>query len=597
MMRVSMNVSDNDILEANCTVKYDYTIVSGDERFFRMMGENSRFPINRLVHSEDRALFESFLDGGGADPVFVRLQLKNNIYRWVLIGRIKSEEAERIGLTELHIQDILTQSSKFELYFNNVRKYRSFMNLFKEKFFEYDFSTDIICIYFYINGHSEIIERCSLEEWQKRMVSLNYVEGLNVEKFNRMCDDIRGGTDSFSITFQSSILSKGGRRDTLNFRGETICEGLSRRLVVGIIYEMGGRIDDKNILYDIDASKDPATGLLNKKAVTEEIISAITDARQNGLKSSMYLAIIDIDDFKNVNDTYGHYFGDEVIHSFSSVLKMHLGNMGIAGRIGGDEFICLLTGYNDEEEVRGFLKAIRGGLKYSLAQRQRGYNFSVSIGVSSFPGDGDTYEKLFRIADGALYLAKEKGKDRYIIYDEKMHGEIIAEMLRTGRIRGAGFMKPLDKAGMAAELTARLVKHGKSAVDDILKELMSRIDVHGISVYSVKSKKCVLTLGDYFSMPRLVKILNDDKYTAMFDENGVNAVNNVTSFAMDFYDTYRSFLDSKICSSLQISFKQAGGFIGVICFDTFGENRRKWSSEDIFTVYMVVKTIANVDGF
>ena len=83
MMRVSMNVSDNDILEANCTVKYDYTIVSGDERFFRMMGENSRFPINRLVHSEDRALFESFLDGGGADPVFVRLQLKNNIYRWV----------------------------------------------------------------------------------------------------------------------------------------------------------------------------------------------------------------------------------------------------------------------------------------------------------------------------------------------------------------------------------------------------------------------------------------------------------------------------------------------------------------------------------
>lgn len=597
MIQVSMNVSDNDILEANCTVTDEYSIVSGDERFFRMVGENSRFLMNRLVHPDDRASFESFLVGDGVNPMLARLQIKGDIYRWVLISKIKSGSQTGSGLTDLHIQDILTQSAKFELYFSNVRKYRSLMNLVREKFFEYDFATDIICIYFYINGRSEIIERDSLEEWQKRMVRLNYVEGENVDKFNRMCADIRGGTDSFSVTFQSTLMSKGSRRDTLNFKGETICEGNSKKLVAGVINEIGGRIDDKNVLYDNDASKDSATGLLNKKAVTEEIVSAIKQAEENEIKNNMYLVIIDIDDFKSVNDTYGHYFGDEVILSFSNELKKHLGDRGIAGRIGGDEFMCLLTDYRDEEEVRGFLKAIRKGLKYSLSERQRGYNFSVSIGVSTYPKDGNTYEKLFKIADGALYIAKEKGKDRYIIYDEAFHGDMISEVFKTGRVTGADFMKPLEKAELAAELAAKLAVKGKSAVDEILGELMNRMDVNGISVYSSKDKKCVKMIGDYVSKPLIAKILSDEKYMAMFDESGVNAVNNVTSFAMDFYDTYKSFLECRICSSLQIALRQKNGFVGVICFDTFGEHRRKWSSDDISTVYMVVKTIANVEGF
>lgn len=114
-------------------------------------------------------------------------------------------EADEPGRIELQIKDVITQNDKFELYYNNVRKYRVFMNQMKQRFFEYDFKTKIITIYFYVNGHSEILEKDMLSEWQKRVVRMGFVEGENIERFNRMCDDIENGIDSFSSTFQSSL--------------------------------------------------------------------------------------------------------------------------------------------------------------------------------------------------------------------------------------------------------------------------------------------------------------------------------------------------------------------------------------------------------
>ena len=110
-------------------------------------------------------------------------------------------------------------------------------------------------------------------------------------------------------------------------------------LVVGLIDEIGGRIDAQPVLYDNDVNKDSATGLLNKKAVTEAVIDALAEADTLNDRRTLYLAVMDIDDFKNVNDTYGHYFGDEVIAGFAAELRKNIGDKGIIGRIGGDEFI------------------------------------------------------------------------------------------------------------------------------------------------------------------------------------------------------------------------------------------------------------------
>ena len=107
--------------------------------------------------------------------------------------------------------------------------------------------------------------------------------------------------------------------------------------------------------------------------MTDEATAAINLANVAGCDHSMYLMVWDIDDFKQVNDTYGHYFGDEVIKHLATELNRAVANRGLVGRIGGDEFLVLLKEANGEDTLRSLLKAVRKKLKVDLAQEKPDY--------------------------------------------------------------------------------------------------------------------------------------------------------------------------------------------------------------------------------
>lgn len=600
MIPVSMKLPDNDIIEANCTINEDYAIIMGDERFYRMIGDNTMYSLDWLLHPDDRPLFGQLISAPEERPlpVFVRCRIAGEIYRWILLNRtgvtVQPDGHQRI---ELHVQDVLVLSHKFELYYNNVRKYRSVLNLIREKLFEYDFHTGIITIYCYINNRSEILERDELRAWHDRMLRLGYVEEKQAEMFDRLCADIQAGTESFSITFQTSLLSKGSRRDMLNFKGETIMDGSRKILTIGLISEIGGRMEQKNVLFEA-VNRDSSTGLLNKKAVTDEITAMINEACLEKRTEPMYLIIYDIDEFKNVNDNYGHYFGDAVIQAFTRELSYAVADRGITGRIGGDEFISLLTGFKDIEEVRVMLKAVRKRLKLKLAEEKPGYEFSVSMGISEFAKDGLDYETLFKIADGALYIAKEKGKDRYIIYDRKRHGDLLKEDFKSMSVmNGTDFMKQIDKCDLALNLMLRVVRDGIRSIVPALEELRVRMNIDGIGLFTGKEMKCVHTWGDYEKEPDTAKYIFKKDYCRLFDEHGINRVNNVASLAVDFPEAYDYYKQRNICSTLQFCVQQEGLEMLVVNFDIFGENRRKWSQDDVSTIYILVRAIADVEKY
>lgn len=592
------NVTESDIMEANFTLNDNYAVIMGDERFYRLMGDKTLYTFNMLIHPDDREHFERFMCMENTEEsAVVRCIVGNNTYRWFLLNKKNVTDApNNKAIINLHMQDVFVISSKFDLYFKRVRKYRAVMNMIREKVFEYDNRTGMLTIYCYINNRSEIIEKDSLEEWQKRVKRLGFVEETQEELLDRLCDNIKSGAESFSITFRSAIMSKGERNDLLNFKGQTVFDGNERVITIGLISELGSRMANNNILLETsDANLDSATGVLNKKAITDEVTSAINLANTVGNGQTMYIMVWDIDDFKQVNDTYGHYFGDEVIKCFARELNRSVGSRGIVGRIGGDEFLVLLKETEGIESLRILLKSIRNKLKMELAQKKEGYEFSTSIGISEYGKDGKDYEKLFKIADGALYIAKEKGKDRYIIYDKEKHGDLLNDdFSNRKKVAGVDFMRQIDKMELASDLMIKVLCGGRDSVKEVLSELMDKMNIHGITVFEGSDMKCVAVRGHYEMEPEAAGYLYEGEYLKKFDEHHIHVINNVASVAVDYPAVYEKFKRNNICSSLQFLSYFNGELVAMLEFDIFGDNRRKWSQDDISTIYIVVKAITDV---
>ena len=298
----------------------------------------------------------------------------------------------------------------------------------------------------------------------------------------------------------------------------------------------------------------------------------------------------DVNNLKCVNDKYGHAAGDVLIQTLSSVLYELSTDRRKVYRIGGDEFIVLIKDVT-VEELRIMLKAMRKGLKVSLAQKQPEYMFSTSIGIAQFGKDGSDFETLFKIADAALYIAKEKGKDRYIIYDYNKHGDILTDMKHDIAF-GSGFMKPMAKYELATNIVMK-VSLGKMTVKEVLSELTDKLNIHGISIFCGNDMECIYSTGHYKNNVIEAAYVNDDKFLNHFDEYGVNMVNNIASLTIEFPEVFRKLRDNNICSLLQMKADGADGKEYMVEFDIFGINRRKWSDTDVIMLRMVVLGVVN----
>ena len=164
---------------------------------------------------------------------------------------------------------------------------------------------------------------------------------------------------------------------------------------------------------------DPMTGLLNKTSSQEEIDKAC--------KSTVgALMMIDLDNFKPVNDIYGHDMGDKVLIRFAEILCSAIRSSDICGRMGGDEFVIFCKNVSDEEIVAGKAAYINDEMIKSakvLMGEDMTIPIGVSIGCAFSPADGKDFLTLFKKADKALYDVKQNGKHGYRIFKDKKNEE------------------------------------------------------------------------------------------------------------------------------------------------------------------------------
>ncbi len=179
-------------------------------------------------------------------------------------------------------------------------------------------------------------------------------------------------------------------------------------------------VEEKNHKIHRLIYKDPLTGMNNRAALTQ----MIDDTLNRSPRNLNILLFIDIDNFKNINDAYGHDIGDKVIRSAGEKLK-ELENEHIAiGRFGGDEFVILGTNFVDQPSITAFLDRLQTHFREPVRINSSMFYLSISIGVSIHPYHGSKRSDLLKKADMALYEAKRNGKDRYVIFNDHLLTDI-----------------------------------------------------------------------------------------------------------------------------------------------------------------------------
>ncbi len=187
---------------------------------------------------------------------------------------------------------------------------------------------------------------------------------------------------------------------------------------VGVIRDVTQHHKDQEEMRFL-AHYDPLTKLPNRTLFLDRLTQAMTICDRKS--QSLALAFVDLDNFKKINDTYGHIVGDKVLIHISNVIQAALRKGDSLSRISGDEFIVLLTDLEEINESSIVLERILAATSKPFMVDDRFVQLSCSIGVNFYPKDSSNQEVLIRHADQAMYQAKQSGKNSIQYFDTKTH--------------------------------------------------------------------------------------------------------------------------------------------------------------------------------
>ena len=183
------------------------------------------------------------------------------------------------------------------------------------------------------------------------------------------------------------------------------------------LHEKSEQLD--NLTLVVGANTEPLTGLYNR-AYMEAASRKYLEENHSGV-----FFMMDIDNFKKINDSRGHIVGDHVLRVFAKILRKAFREDDILCRMGGDEFVVFMTGKPERKTIEKKMRIVFNGLRESDDLAACGVETAVSVGIAMAPENGDTYEELYSCADKALYSVKQSGKNMFRFYGLPVVEEVI----------------------------------------------------------------------------------------------------------------------------------------------------------------------------
>ncbi len=557
------------------------SIITADENFEVISGNDAFLIYTRYIHPDDVSRFtnaiEDFKDV--SKFVVVRMKYQTGEYHWMLTRIIDGGMSDKTGhLYNINIIDTASITTQIDSLNEQIERYSSYLGMCENVLFSYDILKDNLNIFMVSDGQQTMsFYEGKLSVWQDDKVKTDALESDAVKELEGFCKALANGEKFFKRELTINILNNVGRLDKCLARGKTITDSLGNKIVIGTITILESSdnhvVEELSIISDM---KDPGTDLLNKRAITDYVRKLIDSQPAHNVT----IAIIDVDDFKTVNDTYGHMFGDEVLYKVADILRDAVGSKGLCGRIGGDEMFIVMEGLNDDEGIRSVLRTVRNNIKWLYHDDPRSIKITCSIGSATYPNDAKSYDELFKIADKVLYLAKEKGKDRYIIYHEDIHKEYVYGMGRIVDLNDKVFYKYHKM-----DVVNTIIREFRDASDERRHELLDIVavafNIDTIAIYDRAEENKYILFGDQRMAGDNGSFFKKDNYIPNFREDGIFVIDNINFFETKAPAVYKVYSEYGIVQAVQYII---GGDIkknnNIISYGRFKLDK-KWAESDM----------------
>lgn len=365
------------------------------------------------------------------------------------------------------------------------------LSLMDDCIFSYWQSSNVIKITQFYHNKRIVLYDIDIDDWQRNSIQRNIVPESQVEVFNAFVDDLKSCGKEVSASFISGIrTSNPNILEKLTFSGIRFVDD-GEIAVVGRIMpqeDVAKAQRAKKIIEEIQI--DPLTKIYNKKTITSYAQKTIDEQRDD----SVALIMMDLDHFKPVNDAFGHLAGDKVLARTGDILRDIVGDRGIVGRYGGDEFLILVYGITTEQVLRGFLHSILIKIRDAFRGKFEEINITCSLGCSVYPKDGKTYDELFQKADFGLYRAKDKGRNRYVFFREDLHGELYKKAVQAKS--GIKYDdREVQELKYMADFMQKLSVSRKDAIDSILQHMIEVYNLDNVSIFYGEGLKLARSWG------------------------------------------------------------------------------------------------------
>ena len=239
----------------------------------------------------------------------------------------------------------------------------------------------------------------------------------------------------WSLAFQPEAASRPGYSVYAGFFDFVLVFTMGLGVVIWLLEEEHSRARDTSEQIAQLAFHDPLTGLPNRKLLLDYLSLNILQARREREKLAVFF--IDLDRFKNINDSLGHSAGDKVLQAIAMRVKSVMREADSVGRMGGDEFVVVTPSVDSVGDAVHIAQKVRDAIRVPVQVERRELFVSASMGVALYPNDGEDAETLLKNADTAMYRAKAQGSDLFQLYTPEMNAHAVEQLALESALRRA----------------------------------------------------------------------------------------------------------------------------------------------------------------